>query len=210
MPRSAAMTFSFPGPWAPRIVRGRAVRPRARTLKMVVPRRATPAVRSLGAPRAPRSAARPGSPAGAGPRGGRACRGGRGAPAARGRDPEAARRAPEGRRGAPHRGTHVRPPARARPPRAAGGPGAGPPGDELRRRLLPDARDAGEAVGGIAAEEREVAIGAPRDAVSTRHLGLVDLDQLRHAGHGIEHADVRVAHEREQIAVPGDDLHPAA
>jgi hypothetical protein len=51
-------------------------------------------------------------------------------------------------------------------------------GDEARSGLVPDAGHAGEAVGGISAQQRVVAVGPARDAVASRDLRLVDLEEL--------------------------------
>ena len=81
--------------------------------------------------------------------------------------------------------------------------------DQRRGRLLADARDAGQAVRRVAAQQREVAVRAPRDAVAAPDLGLVDDQELGDAGQRIEHADVGIAHEREEIAVARHDLDGA-
>ena len=81
--------------------------------------------------------------------------------------------------------------------------------DERRRRLLADAGNAGQAVGGIAAEQREVAVGTARDAVAPPDLRLVDDEQLADARERVEDAHVGIAHEREEVAVARDDVDGA-
>jgi len=52
--------------------------------------------------------------------------------------------------------------------------------------------------------------GSPRsggDAVARLHRRLVEGAQVAHPAHGEEDADRRVAHQLEEVAVAGDDVH---
>ena len=82
--------------------------------------------------------------------------------------------------------------------------------DQRGRRLVPHARDPGQAVAGVTAQRRVVGVGAPGDLVPGRDRGLVHDVQLDQAAHGVDHPHrPGVVHQLEQVAVPRDDLDRA-
>ena len=74
----------------------------------------------------------------------------------------------------------------------------------LRRGLLPDARDAGQVVAGVAAQRGEVGVLRRREPVLLldRPSGVIRA-RSRHAPARVEHGDV-VVDELEGVAVAGD------
>ena len=80
------------------------------------------------------------------------------------------------------------------------------PAEEVARRLLADAPDAGQAIGRIAAQDRVVHVAIARDPVLRGDPRLVDARELADAAERVEDADLRIADEREEVAVAGHDL----
>ena len=72
--------------------------------------------------------------------------------------------------------------------------------------LLPDARDVGQVVAGVAAQRREVGVLGRGEAVAQHDLGGVDAAELGHPALRVEHHDV-VADQLERVAVAGGDEH---
>ena len=81
-------------------------------------------------------------------------------------------------------------------------------GDPLRRRLGPDAGHAGEVVGRLADQRREVAVALRGHEVALRDGGGVHPPHVGDAPHGVDHRHV-VGDELEHVAVArdDDDLH---
>ena len=80
-------------------------------------------------------------------------------------------------------------------------------GDELRRRLLPHTRHAGEIVRAVASQRGVVDVLLGCDAVSLLHPPGVGDDHVRDATACVEHVDV-VIHELERVAIAGHHQHP--
>ena len=78
---------------------------------------------------------------------------------------------------------------------------------ELRRRLLTDARDAGEVVARVAAERRVHGVLLRGDARTLDDPRLVVQHVVGHAASVVEDLDVRVRHELVGVPVAGDDDH---
>ncbi|MGX1370781.1 hypothetical protein RKD19_006140 [Streptomyces canus] len=81
--------------------------------------------------------------------------------------------------------------------------------DPLRGGLLADARDAGEVVGRVAAQGREVGVLGGREAVLLEDLLRGEPGQLRDALRRVQHGGV-LGDQLEGVAVPGDDQHVEA
>ena len=80
-------------------------------------------------------------------------------------------------------------------------------GEQGRGGLLADARDAGQPVGRVAAQGREVGVLARQHAVLRDDGGVGDDLEVAHAARGVDDAHVAgVVDELEQVAVAGDDV----
>ena len=77
--------------------------------------------------------------------------------------------------------------------------------DELGRRLLADAGDAGEVVGGVAAQGGVLEVLGRRDAGALLDAGLVVEGVVGHPASVVEDPDVRVLDELVAVTVAGDD-----
>jgi len=85
---------------------------------------------------------------------------------------------------------------------------AGELGHQAGRGLLPHPGDAGQAVGRVAPQGREVDVAPRRHAALGPDRRLVHVDQVGGALAREQHGHHRVADELEQVAVTGDDRHP--
>src|SRR2546429_1246105 len=77
---------------------------------------------------------------------------------------------------------------------------------QLRRGLLPHAGHTRQPVRRVASQHRVVPIRTTRDAVATLDLGLIDDQKVADSLLRVEHGHVRIAHQRKEVAVTGDDL----
>ena len=78
-------------------------------------------------------------------------------------------------------------------------------GEELGRRLLPDARHARQVVRGVAAQRGQQHVLRGRHAAAVEDARLVVERVVAHAALVVEHAHVGVLHELEAVAVARDD-----
>ena len=82
-------------------------------------------------------------------------------------------------------------------------------GEQLRRRLRADPRHAGEVVGAVAAERRQLDVALRRHAEPLLDRGRRHLSDLADALQGVEHGDVLID-ELHRITVARDDLDAVA
>ncbi len=80
--------------------------------------------------------------------------------------------------------------------------------DQLRRRLLTDARDTGEVVGRVAAQRGVLRVQLRRDAGALLDAGFVVERVVGHAASVVEDLDQRILDELVRVAVAGDDRAP--
>ena len=78
--------------------------------------------------------------------------------------------------------------------------------DPLRGVALADAGDAGQVVGGLADDRRELGIAVGRDAVLLLDVGRGEPGQVAHAAHRVEHGGV-LGDQLDGVAVAGEDQH---
>src|SRR5690242_10610910 len=80
--------------------------------------------------------------------------------------------------------------------------------DERAGGLLADTANAGQAVGGVAAQDRELAVSVRGDAVLRQDACFVVHAELRDATQREQECHDGIAHQLDQVAVAADDLDP--